>query len=432
MNAERKKRMVCLAVLVVALVLRLGLSLKLGMWQPMTSDAFYYKELAQSLAAGEGYVGRTTYWPGEPTLVRLPGWPTLVAAVFWLAPSVHADLAMRLLALVVDAAAAGVIALLTWRVLKSFWAAAGAGLIYAAHPTALYLAYDGDSEPFFILLATAGALLLVMASEKNRSSRSIVFLALAGSLLLGVSCLVRPNYLLTGLFLAVVYAIRFVGERLAGHGEQEAGKPGAALVLLAGCVVIFLLPALMWCARNARVTERFPVLSTLGGQTLYGGNNSIVANDLTYWGYWAFPDSVPGEKKMAELARTMSEYEVDRYYIARGLEYIKANWFSMPRLWLGKLVRSYVPVPWKPSWSAYALGFYRLVIYILAAIGLIGAWRLTPTFFRAFFLALWLTNIFSIVVFWGCARFAFPAEVTLLSFAGWAGAERIGRVREKR
>jgi hypothetical protein len=168
------------------------------------------------------------------------------------------------------------------------------------------------------------------------------------------------------------------------------------------------------------VCGHFPVLSTLRGQTIYGGNNSVVANDLNYWGYWVFPDSIPGETPMAELAGTRSEYEVDVYYYDRACSYIRENWFGLPRLLLGKLVRAYVPVPWKPQWASYGVCAYRILLYLAAIAGVFLGLRRVPRGYGVLLLAMLLTNIMTVLIFWGVTRFAFVLDPFLLPFAGLA------------
>ena len=190
-----------------------------------------------------------------------------------------------------------------------------------------------------------------------------------------------------------------------------------SIAILALGVALFLLPSGLWASRNYRVCGHFPVLSTLRGQTLYGGNNDVVANNFTYWGYWVFPDAIPGEKTMAELARSMSEYEVDRYYYEKGKAYIRSHLDSVPRMWMGKLVRAYVPVPWNLTVETGAVSVYRWFLYGVALIGVLRWWRAVDGLYRMTVSAMLLANTATILVFWGCARFAFPLDPFLLPFA---------------
>ena len=388
-------------VLVVALVVNLGIGFGLGVDRSMASDSLYFRGLARSLAAGDGYVFKSGFWPDAPSMSRFPGWPLVVAAGLRMMPRASEDVVMRLLALFVNAAAAGAVCALTYLVFRRRWIAAVSGLVYALHPTALYVSYLGLSEPLFVLLAVLGICLLLTGKGISRC---------CGALLLGYACLIRGNFILWPLSLGILGAIAVVRR---GKSRQPVGWSFTVGSL---CVVLFLLLPVLWAVRNHRICGRFPVLSTLRGQTLYGGNNRVVADQLIYWGYWVFPNEIPGETPMVELARTMSEIEVDEYYYNKGKRYVWKHRLSMPRLLLGKLVRAYVPVPWRPGIGGYAVSAYRWLLYATVAVGLAAGWRRASWEYRLFLSAMLLTSLATTLVFWGNARFTFTLEPFLLPF----------------
>jgi len=159
-------------------------------------------------------------------------------------------------------------------------------------------------------------------------------------------------------------------------------------------------------------------MSTIRGQTFYGGNNEVVAKDLEMWGYWIFPDSVPGETPMRELASTKSEYEVDDYYFRKGTAFVERNIRDMPRLWLGKMIRAFVPIPWKFSLGSWAVCVFRWLIYIGVLLGLCIGWRGVPRAYNTFLLSTVAVTVVTVLGFWGCGRFAFAMEPFLLPIAG--------------
>ena len=471
-----------LTLFAVAFALRAVVALKQGISHPMESDSYYYLELAKSLSHGTGYTIHDSFWPDQPTMQRMPAWPFLVSLGLRLLPSVSPDLLMRLMCMILDSLNAVLVGWLTWMLMGSVrksvrdnkvsgarvaTAVPGgtacedaaetaattadargrynyilsliAGLLYAIHPAALFLVYNGESEPLFVTLCLTGYILLL------RGGRWIY----PASFCFGLSCLIRANYVIwIGVF-AVLVLIRWLFCR---NAKREApvvtAVPGGmrtrvpnlfSIVLLS---TLFLLPSLFWATRNYHVCGHFPVLSTLRGQTFYGGNNPVVANTLDMWGYWIFPDSIPGEKRAVDLARTKSEYELDVYYYNKGKAYVRTEWFSMPRLLLGKFVRAYIPIPWKPNIMSYGVGVYRALIYLLAIVGLIWWWsgqnkaqspcsdrRLGGTadkmpsetlpipIFSLVFFAMLITNIAGVLIFWGCFRFTFVLEPLMLPFA---------------
>jgi hypothetical protein len=352
-----------LVLFAVAFGLRTAVAVKQGLFHPMESDSHYYLQLAQSLSQSAGYCVKDSFWPDQPTMQRMPGWPFLVSVGLRVCPFLSPDVVMRLICIILDSLNAVLVGWLTWRLFwRRGWALL-AGLIYAAHPAALFLVYNGESEPLFVTLCLIGFILLLRGG-------GWIYLA---SLCFGLSCLVRANYVIWIAAVGALLFMRWVFNNIFNMDKQdtqdkefEASSPESSCISMltpsllppqngsqevpatgrwirgAYCllfVVLFLAPSLFWAGRNYQVCGHFPVLSTLRGQTFYGGNNPIVANTMDVWGYWIFPDGIPGEKKASELAKTMSEYELDVYYYGRGKDYVKAEWFSMPRLLLGKFVR---------------------------------------------------------------------------------------------
>ena len=134
---------------------------------------------------------------------------------------------------------------------------------------------------------------------------------------------------------------------------------------------------------------------------------------------------------MWELSRTMSAYEVDVYYVNKGKTFIRENLPSMPGLMLGKIVRAYVPIPWNPSLRSSALAAYRWAITIGLILGCFYVWGGLSHEFRLALLAMWLTNVATVLIFYGAARFAFAIEPFYLPFAAVAVSELVFRKQVK-
>ena len=77
-----------LVVFVVAVILNLAGGVFSGIDRPLTSDPGYFLEAAKNVAAGEGYSlsAEHTFWPDQPSMRRLPGWPLLMALFLKLLP----------------------------------------------------------------------------------------------------------------------------------------------------------------------------------------------------------------------------------------------------------------------------------------------------------------------------------------------------------
>lgn len=407
-----------LVVLVAATAVNLLAGVVYGLRRPMCSDASYFLGIAKSLADGHGYFLKEGFWPDQPTMSRAPAWPFLVSAGLRACRSVSPDLLMRIMSLALNAVVAALVAALALRLFRTAAAALIAGLAWAVYPMALFEACEGNSEILFLGLALTGVLLILERSGTEAPDGGPALPAiqpassarfLAGCLTLGCACLVRTNFVLFGVFALVTLGVccRF-------RFSVRAAR------LLAMGLLLFSLPSGLWALRNYRVCGDFPVLSTLRGQTLYGGNNPVVAETLPYWGYWVFPDVIPGEKTMYELSRTMSEYDVDCYYTRKARAFIRGHKLAMPRLLLGKLIRAYVPIPWKPSLGSYAVSAVRWVLYATALAGLIVAWRRVDRTYRAILAAVMLTNVTTVLLFYGYSRFAFELDPFLLPLSAFA------------
>ncbi|MDA0578700.1 MAG: hypothetical protein O3B24_11455, partial [Verrucomicrobia bacterium] len=329
--------------------------------------------------------------------------------------------------LTINAACAGLISLLALTLYRRPGVAALAGGFYALHPMGLACADEGMSEPLFILLVAAGAWFLlrglagVTATARFGAGRCAV--VLAGFLLLGLSCLVRANF---------VSWLLFFGAGVAWWTLRGGlwRRPAWWALMLAGAL-LFTVPALAWAARNYRVCGAFPVLSTLRGQTFYGGNNALTAEHLKHWGYWVFPNAIPGETTLYELSRTMRELEVDVYYYEQGRAYLREHPARIPGLMIGKLIRAYVPVPWHWTPSTVAMAVVRLVLYALIIVGLCRAWRSTPRPYPLMLGAMALTNLMMVLTFYGYSRFAFALEPFAMPFAAVAAANQALALRQR-
>jgi hypothetical protein len=438
------KFQICAGIFAVALAVNAVLALKLGINVPMEGDALQFLSIAKNLAVGKGYVSSATFWPKTQTMQRLPGWPFLISLGLGAFPSFQPDLVMRCLNIVINACIAPVIAMLSLALFSRGSVAVFAGMIYTFHPTGFYLAYDGDSEPLFVLLVGIATLLLMKsrvfevivspAMEHSPHSkefepngqgevgwvvhRSRYVQLLGGFSFFGLACLIRVSFVLWLSFFVLIIYFNNTSMPRQFMGMKNSHKI-QVLCLVTFSLALFLAPTFMWACRNYAVSGKFPVLSTLRGQTFYGGNNAVVMHERAYWGYWVFPNRIPGETKLADLSRTMSEVEVDRYYFRKGLEYVRGNIPHMPVLLIGKLVRAYVPVPWKLSIGTGILSAYRWGLYILAGTGILWIWKRSDPAYRMALSAMVYANIATVLIFWGCARFSFEIEPFLIPFSAF-------------
>jgi hypothetical protein len=394
-SALLKLIVVGLMMALLTLVVDVAIIIHMNPDSPTNGDGPYFIGLARSLASGRGYYLEKSFWPDRPNFERVPLWPAILAVPALVLPNANDNAILRFTGAVLHAVAAALMVLLTFQLTGNLVGGALAGAFLGLYPPASGLVSAGYSEIAYLLVTLAG-LMLVFEGGK---------LAYAGVLLGGTGVLARSNFLLLPAMLFVLMACIHPKGMLARRNLLR-WVIGTAL---------FCLPAALWVVRNYAVSGSFPVLTSLEGEVLYGGNNERVASDLSVWGYWIMPNDIPGETTKKELARTRSEMEVNQYYHDRGMQFIRANWYALPRLIVGKLVRSFVPVPWVPLAASYIAFFFRACVYAAFA----AAWFLWRDRNEAYTLlvgAMFLVTLATTVVYYGTFRFAFCVEPFLFPF----------------
>ena len=358
-------------------------------------DELFYLDLARSLAAGKGYTATLTPWPGLAHLGRLPLWPALLAPELWLFEAyVGPNVVLRGTATILQGICCGLLVLLTYRVWRDELAAVLAGVLLATYVPALGLMEIGLSEHAFLVMGLAGFLLLFADRWKQ----------VVGAGLLGLSVLSRGNFVLLPLMMALVGIVR----------RRGSVKYWKRYTLLA---VVFLIPASLWILRNYRVSGVFPLLSALDGEAFYGANNSMLRVYVYNWGFYMYPDGIPGERPKKELAKVMSEAELNHYYKQKGMAYIRKNWFVYPFLIMGKLIRGFVPIPMNPTAILYIGSLARWLLYggfVLAIRRGVLQNELYATILGATFLVTLATTI----IYYGTFRFTFCLEVFFMPCVG--------------
>jgi len=290
---------------VVALVPRLWVALA---WSgEAVWDGHYYDFGAKRSAAGLGYsddrtIAGALVW--HPWCHYPVGYSAFLAFFYrWLGPG-------RAVAAVVDALTGAAIAVVTWllaRYAVSEGRARAAGLLVALHPGLVLYAALVMSEPLAALLTLAAFWLTVRDRDERRG-------IVVGSLVLGVSALVRPQALLCAPFLGAL-----------GLGTAKRGWRARAVGAAAACALA-LVPVLPWTARNCRVMDGCALVSTNAGWNLAIG---------------AFPRATGRFETLrsSDGCRDVTgQVQQDRCWLQYGLAQIKAHpwhWLSLAAAKLG-------------------------------------------------------------------------------------------------
>ncbi len=385
--------MAVVAIFLLTLLIDSALIFHFGADTPTNGDGPYYIGLARSMASNNGYYLEESFWPNIPNVARSPLWPAVLSIPARLMPSANDNAILKFTGAVMHGIAAMLLILLAFQVTGSIAAAVLSGFLLGLYPPAAGLVVGGFSEMVFLVFAIAG---LVLIFEGG-------WWRYVGALLSGVSVLARSNYVLMPIMLVMLLVL------LRPKALVANWRP-----LILGCAAFALFPAL-WIVRNYAVSGYFPVLSAMEGETLYGGNNARVAEDLSVWGYWVMPDQIPGETTKRNLSATRSELELNKYYHDRAIEFIRTHKSSMPRLILGKLIRGFVPIPWVPLAASYIAFGFRALVYAGFLAALLYRRKFDPQY-TLFVVAMFVITLLTTVIYYGTFRFTFCVEPFLFPF----------------
>jgi 4-amino-4-deoxy-L-arabinose transferase-like glycosyltransferase len=317
-----------LALVTVALVVRLAAVVLLGPAAPAVSDKrLRYDRIAHSLLAGDGFARK-----GAPSADSPPLYPLFLAGVYGVfGPS---DGAARAALAVVDSATVGVVLLLGWAVVGRR-AAVLAASVAAVLPYSIFQVLAAGSDTLFLLLHTLALLFLARAWLDDQGRHW----AAAGALLaLATLCRAVP-FLLPDPLAALVL--------LAGRGTLRHRAGRAALL-----VVVFAAVLAPWMVRNAVVFHRFVPVQTLGGYQFLLGTLDTESPPRRWSGYRSLPSD--------PVTR-------DGYLARRGWERIRDD----PAAYAGRLARRTVRM-WSRTHSGRFdtwLGAANAVLLALAAAG---------------------------------------------------------------
>jgi 4-amino-4-deoxy-L-arabinose transferase-like glycosyltransferase len=226
-----------------------------------------YGQIAENLAAGHGY---RVYPDTASTLSREPGYPVLLAGVFWLFGE---DLiTVQLTNMLFTFAAAGLIALLARRVSASKVVILGAPLLYLFHPGTLIAESRGGVETWFTFFVVLFMLTVYRAIQTHGW-----FDYLLSGAALGATVLTRSTPILFPVFLlAYLATIEPKGSRFRLYRN---------VIVMAATALVVLSP---WIVRNYLLVGKFVPTSSVLGISAHAG----LYNNTHYSGAesWAMVD----------------------------------------------------------------------------------------------------------------------------------------------
>ncbi|MCA9114796.1 MAG: hypothetical protein KDA79_06885 [Planctomycetaceae bacterium] len=418
-----------LLVLAVAFMLRVGLAFGLQAWLDdsvgrrflIAGDADGYWELGRRLASGDEY---SLYNPPRHVL-RMPGFPALLAVAIRLVPG-RPELAARLLLALTGTVACGLVWLLA-RLLNVPRAGVPAAAFCAISPLLAGFSVVLLSETLFaacLLLSLCGVAWLALpragdsASAQNPAASQnppeptapasripSVLRAMLAGLCTAAAVYARPAWLLAAPLLGVMLLVAAWRHRWS---ISPARMIGLVLVLHL-TVAAALLP---WALRNRQVTGHLVWTTLWMGPSLYDGLHpgATGLSDMTFF-----------EADRAQLAG-LSEYEINEVYRQRALEFLRNEPGRALILAGVKQLRYWSPWPnaagFRHPLLRTAVALFSIPLLLLAGYG---AWQFRRQWWL---LALTLGPLLYFAalhtLFVGSLRYRLPAEypLSILAAAG--------------
>lgn len=393
------------AIVGLAVVVRLGAVSAFPM-DPV-ADASDYHSLALRLTRGLGFVNDQ----GEPTAFRAPAYPVFLASTYLVlgADPPKASAAQAVLGGLT-------VALLMWltRLTVGYPEAVATGLLAAVYPGLVWLPRALLSENLAIPLLLSSICGAAMLLQTGRGIWAIMIGAC-----LGCATLTRTStmFLLPLLFLGLLLS----AAREMSH--RRAATLAAAMVLtLCACVT-------PWAFRNSQAFGRGPLLSTVGGITLYASYWPPHVGTKRIWG------DLPGveDPVVAEAGLSANEAAVSARLTSVTIERLTADPLYFFSLWPVKTMWLLAPFDWdwfpREPGRTRSLNLGFLLLLAPAAVGFVNL----PVPPRKGQWLLWLLPaavILQTLLFYGGPRFRLPAETSLLALAatGFVRAPFLARI----
>ena len=232
------------SLIVIALSFRLFIAIRLPNDEP--DDGRVYSQIARNMLEQHVY-SIESQAPYTPTLIRLPGYPLFIAAIYSIFGHGN-NTAVRVVQAVLDTITCALIAWVVFEWSRKRWATMIALALAAVCPfTAIYVATILTEVPTNFL-AVAMVLTTTFAFKATTRKRVLMWWIVTG-LLAGIAVFFRPD---SGLFAAAIGLTLMV----SGLRKFREATLQAAVFSLAFCLV--LVP---WTIRNRRLFHVFQPLS---------------------------------------------------------------------------------------------------------------------------------------------------------------------------
>lgn len=383
-------------------------------------DEQQYSALAGNILAGHGFA----WGPNEPTSIRPPLYPAMLAGVWTVAGPRNLP-AVRALQIVFALASCAVVYLIGARAFDrrvGLWAAA----VWWCYPSFVFFNFLVLTETLFTLLLLVFVLLAIALVQSPRP-----LTALACGVALGLSALTRS--VLWPLPLLLCPLLAFLIE------APLSRRLVLPLVLLAGYAAV-ITP---WAVRNTRLQQTITIVDTMGGINLRMGNYEYTPDDRMWdavamsgdrnWVH-GFTTEKPGQEVTEGRKDKWAQRKAIEYMAAHPLVTVRrdlikfADFWGLEREFIAGVSGGFFSPP-----RAFAIAGSVLIVigYVgVAVLGAAGMWLAAPPDWRIHVLLLLpvvITTGAHTLVF-GHSRYHLPLMPLFVVYAA-ALAERYGHVR---
>ena len=351
-------------VLLTGLAVRVLIWLQTGSTPLHIVDENHYARLAQNLLAGNGFA----IGPGQPTSMRPPLYPSLIASIWWLVGSESLQ-AVRLFQIVLSLVNVVLIYSLG-RMAFSGRAGLLAAALFCFYPSYVGFASLLYSEVVFLFLISLAALTYLLMIRKV----SVLFAMLTG-VILGAAALTRS---VAWPFLLVLMPVLFFSIRV--------GIPRRLMFVF----VVFLGFALVvgpWSYRNTKLQGTFALVDTMGGFNLMMGNYEHTPRNRA-WDAVALRGELSWAHRLRQTepdVRSWTDGQKEQWAREQAKEFMLANpgltierflikfanFWGMERTIIAGWQRGYyIPPMWLVVLGTVAIVFGYVAVVTLGAAGL--------------------------------------------------------------
>ncbi|MBO7679077.1 MAG: phospholipid carrier-dependent glycosyltransferase [Thermoguttaceae bacterium] len=389
-------------------------------------DSDSYWKLGRALAFGRPYrFDPQRHWK----VFRMPGYPALLAPLFWLGGENPPVFWGRVLGAFFGTLTVLFTALLARQITSSRAAALLAGVIAAVDPTLIFQSVLILSDEAFtaVMLLQLAVLVRFSRLESGDSAAQKFLTAFLLGLASAAAVYLRPGWLDFLPFALVVAAFLALSDKIRHkEGFSFASLLRRFTLPALTAVVVFVLAMAPWWLRSWRVTGHFVATTLQGGASLYDG----LSPEATGASDMRFVDTFR-EAVTEEILREFPQYtdppaddpayeiKLDRAMKTASVDWAKAHPREVLRLGWVKFCRLWNLWPNEPSFRSAPIRLGILLTYgpilFLALVGAIVAFRHGSAARLLLFPALYVTCLH--VIFVSSLRYRIPAIPPMIILA---------------